>query len=672
MAVGSLQIVPGTNVEKTLSQNQTGVSASSNVRWREGMAEKRGGWAKFINTVFSGTPRALHAWEDLNQGRNLAVGTTSNLYVVANGASSDVSIESRTVSVAVKVDTTITSTTVTIYDTGRNATIYDAVLINTPVAVGGIVLFGAYQVSQAVGADAYDIIAASAATATVSGGGAVATFTTTNTQAAVTVTLPNHGYGPGEIFPVLISTSVGGVTLFGQYEISSVTSSSAFVINAANAATSSATASMNGGNVSLTYYVAVGPSVLGTGYGIGGYGSGGYGTGSTSSATTAPKITASDYWLDNWGEILLANPVGGPIFTWSRDSGYANMAIIPQAPTANAGLFVAMPEQQIVAWGSTYTGISDPLQIRWCDSSDFTVWVADATNQAGGYRIPTGSQIVSGMQASGQLMFWTDIDLYIAQYVGSEFVWGFDKKSTGCGLIAPKAAVQIGSAVYWMSQKQFFVYGAQGAMPMDCPVWDAVFQNLNPAFIANIRAGANSQFNEVSWDYPSAQSVSGENDMRVVFNVVEKEWDVFPINRSAWIDQSVLGAPIGSSSAGVVYQHEISPDGDGVPLVASLTTGYFGLGDAEDVMFVSTIMPDMKWGTYSGAQNASVQITFNVVDYVGDAPTTYGPFTVTHATQYFEPRFRGRFAQMVIGSMDAGSFWRVGRIRYRYAPDGRV
>jgi len=30
--------------------------------------------------------------------------------------------------------------------------------------------------------------------------------------------------------------------------------------------------------------------------------------------------------------------------------------------------------------------------------------------------------VVRGLQAAQQLLFWTDIDLYAAQYIGSEFV----------------------------------------------------------------------------------------------------------------------------------------------------------------------------------------------------------------------------------------------------------
>ena len=63
-----------------------------------------------------------------------------------------------------------------------------------------------------------------------------------------------------------------------------------------------------------------------------------------------------------------------------------------------------------------------------------------------------------------------------------------------------------------MSQKQFFVNSGNGVEVIPCSVWDIVFQNLNTAYANNIRAASNSQFNEITWYYPSQASNSGEND----------------------------------------------------------------------------------------------------------------------------------------------------------------
>ena len=93
--------------------------------------------------------------------------------------------------------------------------------------------------------------------------------------------------------------------------------------------------------------------------------------------------------------------------------------------------------------------------------------------------------------------------------------------------------------------------------------------------------------------------------------------------------------------------------------------------DFEDLLFVDWMIPDMKWGQYDQSKNAVVNFTFNVVDYPGQTPRTYGPFSASQGTPYISPRFRGRFMSMTVESEDLNSFWRLGSIRYRVAPSGR-
>jgi hypothetical protein len=115
------------------------------------------------------------------------------------------------------------------------------------VSVGGIVLQGFYQVVSVPGAGQAIITAASPATATVAAGGVVPSFSTAAGSAGVVVALPNHGLAAGKTFTVQIPTSVGGITLLGQYPVAAVIDANSFRITAANVAGSTATASENSG-----------------------------------------------------------------------------------------------------------------------------------------------------------------------------------------------------------------------------------------------------------------------------------------------------------------------------------------------------------------------------------------------------------------------------------------
>ena len=692
----SLKLLAGVDQNKTPALNEAAISESQLVRFIPdrtlgGLVQKLGGWTKFYANSIGSIIRCLWAWEDTNANSYLAVGAEGapaggggSLTVVQSGGSTDISPQTTTVNIGVDFSTTAGSNAVLITDTGRNADNYDVVDIQTQISVGGLILFGQYQVyNPGASANTYTIYAVDAfgepayATSTVLNGCATAEFDTTSGSDFVDVTLANHGLALGDTFPILVATSVGGLTLYGNYSVIEVTSSSVFKISAASSASSTANAFENSGDVRFIYYNGIGPLPAGTGYGIGPYGSGGYGTGIPPITGTGTPINAQDWTLDNWGEILISCPLNGPIYRWSPTSGDPVALIIPNAPSVNDGMFVAMPQRQIIAWGSTFTGIKDPLLIRWCDVNNYDQWIANVTNQAGSYRIPKGSRIVQCIQGPQQGLIWTDLGIWAMQYAGPPYVYQFNELGNGCGLVGRKAAGSVNGAVYWMGQSQFFRLAGSGVEPIRCPVWDVVFQDLDKNNLDKIRIAPNSRFGEITWYFPTIQN-GGENEGYVKYNIILDQWD-YGFNstanpyvaRSAWINESVLGPPIGAGLNEYIYQHETSPDADGAAMNSYFQTGYFVLSDADVKTFIDQVWPDMKWGYYGGTQGANILLTFYVTDYPGQTPTAYGPFTLTQATTYVTPRFRGRLVAIRIESNDIGSWWRLGNFRYRLQPDGR-
>lgn len=672
MPIVPLKLVTGVNSDYTPTLLQSGITSCNLIRFKDRLPQKLGGWSKFYPFALSGIPRCIHGWADLNATSHLAVGTTTQLVIITSGSLQDITPQTLTSNFAPNFSTVMSSSTVTIIDSNiANVTTFDAIFFNTPISVGGILLQGLYPIIEIVGVDSYQITAATNATSTVNNGGAVPVFTTSSGTSIVSVALTLHGQSVGDPFDFPISTTVGGIAIDGIYTISTVPDANDFTIAGNVQASSSTSASMNGGNAQLVYYISLGPAAVGSGYGLGGYGLGGYGTGTVPSSQTGNEITATDWTLDNWGQDLLANPKGDAIYYWQPNAGFQTAQLIATGPAFNNGIFVAMPEQILVAYGSTSTGQQqDPLTVRWSDSQDFTNWQVTDQTQAGSFRLPTGSLIVGGIQGPQQALLWTDIDVYAMQYLGPPFVFGFNKLSSGCGLIGPHAQSVMQGNVFWMSVGQFFVLSGNGVQQIPCSVWDAVFQNLNAEFQSKVVAAANSQFNEMAWYYPSLNS-TGENDSYVKLNVLTGEWDYGTLSRSAWMDQSVLGPAIGTIPTGLIYQHETSPDADGQPLVSTFTTGYFVLTEGQDLAFVDWIIPDMNFGTFNGTQGASIQITINVVNYPNDTPIVYGPFTMTSAITFINTRLRGRQISLTFTSSDIGSWWRLGQIIVRTAKAGR-
>lgn len=672
-----LKLVPGVNTQETPALNEnSGISQSQLIRFFPdpgvgAMAQKLGGWTRFYSTAMVAIVRALWAWEDLNDHAHLALGTTtysggsrSQLAVITSGTLVDITpIQTNSVAVF-NVSTVNGSPSVQITDTIRSGvTNACSVYISTQIAVGGIVLFGLYACdpdgfSNTVTFTVYarDILGNLLPATSTTGTFAVPEFTTTSGSSAVKVTLANHGYSVGVTFPVLISTTGGGVTLYGNYIVQTVIDANNFTITAATLATSSTAFFLNGGSAQISY------------------------NGYAGAPNGVAPIPATDWTLDNFGENLVACPTSStvlspaisyqPVYMWNPSQTSAT--VIPQAPPVNDGIFVAMPQRQIVAWGSTATGIQDPLLINWCDVNNPNQWIALATNQAGSFRIPKGSRIVGCVQGPQQAIIWTDIDVWSMQYIGPPLVYGFNEIGTGCGLIGRKAAGSMNGIYYWMGPRQFYNLGGAGVLPLPCPVWDAVFQNLDQNNLQKIRFVANSLFTEVGWFYPSIAGGTGEIDSYVKYNVQLNVWDYGTLGRTAWVDQSVLGPPIGADPTTLLlYQHETSNDADGAAMSAFFQTGYFTLAEGDLKTFVDLVWPDMKWGFYEQSQTATVQISFYVLNYPGDTPVIFGPYSVTQATKYFNTRLRGRLVAIRISSTDLGSFWRIGALRYRYSADGK-
>lgn len=672
-----LKLVPGTDTQETPALNEnSGISQTQLIRfWPDrnglGLVQKLGGWTRFFPTAMAAIVRALWAWEDLDENAHLAIGTQvvpttahSQLAVITNGILKDITPTQASSSLTPpSVTPTIGSASFLVTDIATpGITDINSVYIATQIAVGGVVLFGLYECDPDgfSGATQYTVYArdilGNLLPATTLGAVSLPMFTTTNGSNVVTVNLTNNGYAVGVSFPVLVSTFVGGVTLFGNYVVQSVVDANNFTIVAAQAATSGASATLNNGTALFVY------------------------NGIALTPPSALPILAADWTLDNFGEDLIACPTSStevfaglayqPIYVWNPLQ--ATAAVIPQAPPVNDGIFVAMPQRQLVAWGSTATGVQDPLLINWSDVNNIQQWIALVTNQAGSYRIPKGSRIVAGLQGPQQALIWTDIDVWSMQYIGPPYVYSFNEIGAGCGLIGRKAACTLNGIYYWMGPRQFYSLSSAGVEPILCPVWDVVFQNLDQANLSKIRAAVNSLFGEVTWYYPSITGGTGEIDSYVKYNAYLNEWDYGTLGRTAWVDQSVLGPPIGADpSTLLLYQHETSNDADGAAMQPFFQSGYYTLSEGDFETFMDLVWPDMKWGQYSQAKTATVQISFYCLNYPGDAPVVFGPYSVTQATKFFNTRLRARMVAVRISSSDLGSFWRIGALRYRFAPDGQ-
>lgn len=388
----------------------------------------------------------------------------------------------------------------------------------------------------------------------------------------------------------------------------------------------------------------------GAGYGIGTYSTGYYGTPRPDAGT----VTAATTWsLDTWGEYLVGcSTSDGKLYEWQLDTATpTKAAVITNAPTNCQGLLVTA-ERSVFALGAS----GDGRKVAWSDLEDNTVWTASSTNLAGSQILQTSGRIVCAKRVRGQNLILTDIDAHVATYVGQPFVYTFEIAGRACGVSSANAVAVLDNMAVWMGQNGFHIYDGY-VKPLPCEVFDYVFNNLNVSQSSKVYAVNNSQFNEVWWFYPSANS--NENDSYVAWDYVENHWTIGTLARTAGTDRSVFRNPIMVGVDNYIYDHEVGLNySNAFPYAES---GPFQIGQGDNILYINELIPDER-------NQGEVSATFTTRYYPNSEETTYGPYSLTSPTSV---RFNGRQIKMRVTSTSPTSSWRVGTQRLNAIPGGR-
>ena len=686
MSITPLVVKPGVNQVETSLLNEGGWDDSNLIRFRDGLPEVRGGNTLMCATALSGTCRGMFAWDDLVGNIYLAAGTEQRLSIYTSGALYDITPLQATHNPTTPFTTSAATTQITVTDAASNASVLNWINIVNAVAFGGIVLQGLYQVNSVTNTGVYSIsVPAPYPLPSQPAGGTAALFTTTNTSKTVTVTLTNHGFVANSVYYVNISTTVGGITLSGAYIVVSKVDNNNFTISSSAAATSSTSGSENGGNVCIQYLMNNGVAAPATGgYGIGNYGAGNYGQGGI-----GPQTPMQQWTFGQWGRDLIASPTNGSIYLWDPTSGTTGnpATLISAAPAYSTAIFVSGSLEQIVSLGSTVGGAQDPLLVAWCDAADYTDWTASALNQAGSFRLSRGNRIIGGLWGPQQGLIWTDIDLWLMQYIQPPLVYAFQEVGQGCGLVSARAWAVQGQVLYWLSNGNFCRYDGQSVQKIPCPLWDFVFGYLQASTVAgyqdSIFAVPNDDFNEITWYFPSTSSTNAGTVVPTAYvkmsTLDPRVWDKGFENRSAGIGRSGFGPPILCNDTGLLLQQETSySDGLGNTPPAFIETGWIKIAGGEEKITVERFFPDFKQPTFNGTPTL-VQIIIYFADYPNDTPVQYGPYTVTSTTQFVTVHGRGRLMKVRFQSAippstvgtTAGPWWRLGQMRFLTKKTGK-
>jgi hypothetical protein len=715
MPLQKLQLRPGVNRESTTLANEGGWFECDKVRFRSGYPQKIGGWAPLSSSTYLGVARSLWNWVTLRGYNLLGVGTNIKYYVESGGTYNDITPIRATTTLPNNPFTTLnTFPTVTVNAPGHGANNGDYVTFSGATTVGGLSLNNEYVITY-IDSNSYSITASTNATSSATGGGAavVAAYQLNSGNSTVTY---QTGWGAGLWGGYAFGTAT--TTLNGTINSSATT----VVVTSTTGFAASGTILI--GSELITYAAKTSTDFTGCTRGANGTIAASHTTGVivTDAATftgwgqsvSTTTFTQIRLWSEaNFGEYLLINPSNGPIYLWipsynvSGNLTFTNRAELlsssgagvydtdADCPSVTSFITVSDASRFVIAFGCNgYTTDpnptqQDPMLIRWSDQESYQTWTPAATNQAGSFRLSSGSYIVAQQQTRQEILVWTDAALYSMQYLGPPFVWGFNILADNISIISPNAVATANNVTYWMGLDKFYAYSGR-VETLPCALRQYVFGDINTTQSSQFFAGTNEGFSEVWWYYCSANSTVV--DRYVIYNYLDQVWYYGTLGRTAWLDSPLRSFPMAATYSRNIVFHEngvddITTTGNILPITSYIQSSDFDIGDGHNYGFVWRMIPDITFdGSTTPAPNTP-QVTFSVRPRqnpgspygTADVPTVASTqsyanqrnYTVQEFTQIVYTRLRGRQMAFKIISDTVGTQWQLGVPRIDVRPDGR-
>lgn len=679
MPLKKLDFRAGVNRETTSYANEGGWFASDKIRFRSGHAEKIGGWVRDSGTI---------AQENAGVAVTLPTPPTGSIWGVARGLWNWLTLVG-----------------------------YNLMAVGTNLK---------YYIQNGTDGLFFDITPLRDTNTAVPNA-----FTTTTGSATVVVNDPSHGANTGDF--VTISATSGPVSgipalvMDGEYQVTVLTNNTYSIVVSQAASLPLIPATVTPAvSATFAYQISTGNAIFtpGVGWGAGGWGIVGWGLASTAGVSSNGQMRV---WSQiNFGERLLFSPRGGGIYLWVPDAapaifnrgqllspyntnlqnGIAYWTTDGTCPTICNHMTVSDASRIVIAFGcNDPTGVYattalDPMQVRWSDQESYSVWTPQTTNQAGDYRLSRGSAIVTSVQTRQELLVFTDAALYSMQYVGPPYVWNFQIIGDNISIAGPNAAVTANSITYWMGQDKFYVYSGR-VQTLPSTLREYVYTDINLTQAFQIVAGTNEGYNEIWWQYCSANSTV--INRYVIYNHLDNVWyygtwnniNNTPQGRTAWLDSPLRDSPTamaygvaGSGDNAILVYHEVGTNDDVVdpprPISAYVTSSDFDIDDGHNYGFLWRSIPDL---TFDGSfvDNPVCTLSIYPRDFPGSLYGTPSSPSVTSAQNYqtvrtydvqqFTPevytRLRGRQMAFQISSNTVGVQWQLGAMRIDFRQDGR-
>lgn len=525
-----IPFAPGINRRSTRYSAEGGWWTCDKVRFRQGRAEKIGGWTKSSNIALLGYTRALHNWTSLEDANYVAAGTELKLYIEEGAIYYDVTPVRKTVNPMANnpFTTSAASTTVTVTDVGHGAVVNAYVIFSGAVGFDGVPAGDfnqEHRITSIIDGNTYTITVATSATAGIAGGGA-AVIATYLLNPGLNDWVTGSGWGAGGWG----GSGWGGGTSFSSENQLRVWSLDNF-----------------------------GEDLIAT-----------------------PRGGEIYYWDRSGG--LSARAVAISTLTGASDTPVAVLYAFASQVDRHVIAFGVNPI------GETDL---DPMFIRWADQETAVDWTPRVTNTAGGQRLSVGSQIIAVARARQEWLVITDAGVTSMRYTATDEVYAFQAIAEGPSIVGPKAVATVDDYAIWMDRGNFYIYDGS-VKTLECSVWDYVFDDINLQQSFKFFAGSNEDKSEIMFFYCSNGSTEIDRyviynyleQTWAIGNMARWAWNEAPMRAYPMAS--------GLDSSQYLYYHDYGYDADGVAMTAYIESAIFDIGDGSRFNFVTEALPDMK------------------------------------------------------------------------------
>jgi len=398
---------------------------------------------------------------------------------------------------------------------------------------------------------------------------------------------------------------------------------------------------------------------LADGYGMGDYGEEDYGDARESGSVIYLPYT---YWsFANWGEdVIFTANTDGKLYYFDTSEGEA--AVIDEAPEGNNCVLVTN-ERHVMCIGSGGDGGS-PRRVAWSSREDHTDWdYASTTNTAGFQELDSKTPLLRGAKVREGVLIFSYSEIYLAEYLGPPFVYGF-RKIAETSLMHPDSIATFDGKAVWLSRGGFQVYEGGFVRPLDCPLLEDILADIDPVLGPyKVHASANGIYPEVWTYWPSSGQT--EANRYVIWNYAENTFAWGYQERTAMASADVHQHPLAGTSEGNVYEHENGWTDAGDSRVGNvwIESAALGIGEGERTMEIKQVIPA------TGHGYDSLSVTFYSRLTPEGVERTFGPYS-PRADGYTDVRVTGRESRIRFSATE-DTDWSVGKLRMDVAQGGR-